>query len=315
MQINKKILWLKQLCGICLLCLVFACTEAEVSFCPEPAPETHGYVVIRPENSGSVDVTYKYHFYRVDTVLPYLTANCDGTGTFSGRLPAGTYRMIGTNVDAYGVSFRGMDNHETATVYATNVDYRPLSRGLIPANRMDQVYSSVVRELIVTAGDTIRHEPSPVYMTKSIELFISLDSGLRPRVSGLRGTLRGLYPSVHLYHQCPTDEAIASGPDMVMDFTATADFNMWVVSANLFGICDPQYGEAYRNIMTITLELDNGDADVEVDLTDQLSDIIAGNDGNTPIEVPLEIELKWDGIKITGTVKPWKEGGNGESPV
>ena len=309
------------LTGIALL-LIVSCTQADIHY--RQQVERHGYVIIRPDNSVHTLGANLYHFYHTDGVTPCFTENCDGKGNFEGELPAGTYHVLATNTNAVGVKFRGMDNYETAMVTLEDINSRPMSRlALVPSIEdwrmrgiVDPVFSTVLSNLTVVADESAEYIPSPVCLTKTVSIAFHLDDALRERASALSGLLRGVYPSVNLYTQCPSESSVATAPETFLHFKAQKQEDLdWTAQLHLFGLCDPQHGDAYTNTMDITLQTRNGDLRTTVDLTEILSNIIDQNEGTIPIEIPLEIELIIDGMELKGTVKPWKEGGTGETPV
>ena len=300
---------------ICQLSIL-SCTQADIQY----RDLKRGLVIIRPDiPAEGTSFTHMYHFYPADGSAP-ITAPCDGQGNFSGLLPAGTYQVIGANTNASGAEFRGMDSYETGTAHATCLKgltrrLPPTLSGVVDAPSLYQIERTVLTNLVVAGNDTIERDPVPAYLTHNVKFTFYLDEHLTPLVSHIAGTLRGVYPSVNLYYQRTLDDAIALSPDISLDFTPHEEPDHWAASLSLFGICDPKYGEAYRNILSIILTLPDEEAHIRIDLTNELSKIIVENDGHIPIEIPLEFELNWTGIEVVGIVKPWKDGGEGQEPV
>lgn len=302
---------------LCLCASVFSltsCTKADIHYLAEsPA---NGYVVIEPAYKDLLPA-HTYYFYRSDTVLPHIELNCDGQGNFRGALPAGSYRVIATNPLAEGVEFSNMDSHATALVKASGLNGILSTRSELPYSGIDRVFSTVLEELIVIGGDTVRRIPVPVLLTRAVSLTFTLKGRLPDYLIGITGSFQGIYPSVHLFNQNTSSDEISKSPHLSMSFTAhaSADPTIWQARLHLFGVCNPRYGEAYENILSLTLDLGGEQQHISVNISNVLSDLIAENDNELPLELPLEIELEWDGIEVTATVKPWQSGGTGEGEM
>ena len=304
-----------------LLCLLLtACTKADIHYPVQP--DTDGLVQIYPDQSKFTLSAQVYHFYNADGTTAHITHSCDGRGNFEGRLPIGTYYVLATNSTAAGTDFRGMENHETAVVYDTTLE------GYIPATRSggnealgcDSVYSITTRTIEVLGGDTIRREPTPESLTKSVSLIFTITGNLRDGVSDISGRLYGIYPSVHLYYctlpEADTDKSIQTY--ISFSTTATEEGKPYIrrtVRFNIFGLCHPENGEVYRNLMPLTVTLDGVEYDFEIDLTENLSRILDYYQGVIPLEIPLDIELTMDDIYVKGEVKSWVPRTGGTFPI
>jgi len=273
---------------------------------------------------------------------------CDGQGNFSGSLPVGSYHVLAVNRDVVGGEYQAMERYETARVsLTTNISEGVMSRsdtlrhcerseaiqlthleldyfGVSARNDVTRltygvpslglVYSTVLQNITIEPGGSVTHTPAPVLLTRTLTFRFDVASSLMNRLTGLQGSVQGVYPSVHLFSQATADEEIARGPDLRTSFEATSDGTQWQAVVTTFGLRDPQHGEAYENTLSLTLTLGSETTTVEVDLTEPLSVIMDKYEGNLPIAIPLEmnIVLEWDGVEVEAKVRSWKDGGNTE---
>jgi len=325
----------KTLCLCISVIILSGCTKADMMY--PTAEAVQGYIVIHPDQSEHTLPALEYYFYNVDTQIEYFTRVCDGIGNFEGTLPVGKYRIIAVNTNASGVTFSDMHSHEQATVYTGN---QSATRGVISnisdwnysdeempmtvidrgyrSQQFDKVYSAVMSDLTVSDVDTLHYEPVPALLTREITLTFTLDEKLSSWVSGLSGSLYGVYPSVHLFSGVTSDNEIRKSPETCISYSATANTpQTWTATMQVFGLYNPEHGEAYSNIMPITLNMNGTAVPTSIDLTGGLSDILSSFEGNIPVEIPLEfeVEMQWNGIEVISTVRPWKNGGTGEGEV
>lgn len=300
----RNIICLLAVTGICF----WACTKANIDY-REPTK-----IQIYPEQSEYVLPTLAYYFYNTDGQTPYIVKESDANGNFEGTLPAGTYRVIGTNTQAKDVVFTGMDSYETAVVRANREGSNRLtsrSDGYTMLLQPALVYSTVIGELVVTENQTIRKEPVPVLLTKQLNLVFTMQNGLDAEVLSMTGVLPGIYPAVYLY-TCQETE-IERSPDMAVSFETVGDGGERKAQISLFGLCNPEGGQAYNNTLALELTMTDGSVeDMAVDLTDVLSDIIQQNQGTIPVEVSLEVGIEKVGMKLNAVVAAWRQGGSGE---
>jgi len=300
--------------------LLTACTKADIHYPLQSA--TDGYVIIEPDQRTLSIPAQSYHFYNMDGATPPEVLVCDGQGNFRGKLLVGTYLVLASNTGAGYTDFRGMDSYETAVVYDTSLNgYTLPSRSISEAVMgCDSVYSIRVEVLDVTAGDTVWHTPVPECLTKSVTLTFTITGNIRNQITSLTGTLYGIYPSAHLYYCSTPDEDIAQSPGVHINFTTTAadDDKPYIRKTcrfNLFGLCNPNGGDTYTNLMPLTVTVNNTEYDFEIDLTDNLTEILKHYNGVIPLEIPLNIELNLNDMQITAEVKSWDNSGDSEVPV
>jgi len=302
MQIDR--IHIKSFIHIAFICLLSSCAEAILLL----RDDAEGYAFIYPEGHTYQLPALVYHFYNTDTQKEYFVRNCDGSGNFSGSLPAGNYYVIATNTTASNVTFNDMYNHELATVTVTSAASRISNQLAMPGN----VHSVAFDNLTISHQDTVQRFAVPVLLTKELTLIFTLKGSLLDDVSGLSGQLDGIYPSAGLYNCRPTDTDLV--PDGTISFQATPGTDKrWTDTFHLFGICNPKYGSVYRNKLGIRLDLHTGTSlDTHIDLTDILSEVMEQNLGVIPLRLPLLIELSRTVIGLTAEVTLWEESGNSE---
>ena len=287
-----------------LLVILSTCTKADIDYRPEP----QSLLLIHPDVSIHTLPAMQYHFYNADEQTDCLILSCDGKGNFSGTIPPGDYRVIAVNTDANGVQFTGMDNCEAATVSnssLTRSSYTMLSQP-------DKVYSIPLDWFTISGTDTVYHYPTPVLLTKKVWIKITLTGTLQEDVIGIEGILPGVYSEVNLYSCKPTETGMASSPNQAVKFEFREQEDNWLTDVNLFGLCNPDHGLVYENNMDLFLTMsDQFVSEVEVELTEQLSEIIEKSQGVIPIELSLHIKIDRVRTKLIATVVAWRAGGSG----
>lgn len=306
--------------------LLAACTRAEIYY-PDngiPTPATEGYIRIYPDPSKHALPALQYHFYNTNTDVEYTVLPCDGLGNFEGMLPVGTYRVIATNTTATNVVFSDMHSYETATVTANRMETRggtlphrmETRSGTLPLAQPGTVYSTVLQNLVVSPADTVRYDPAPALLTRKVTLTFTLMGALADITERLEGKLQGVYPSINLYNCSHTPESVSQSYNMAINFETSEinDNHQCQVEINLFGLADPEYGDAYNNVLTIALTTAGGEViEVDLDLTDNLSEIIELNGGDIPLDLSLPIEIRQTDVGLGAILTGWID--NGETEV
>jgi hypothetical protein len=173
------------------------------------------------------------------------------------------------------------------------------------------IYSVVVEELIVRP-DVRTYRPTPVLLTKQLELIFVLSGGLETEVKTIAGVLPGVYLSVYLATGLPTPETLIQSPNTAVRFDAVGEGNERRAQISLLGLRDPRYREVYTNNLEFALSMnDDSEEAVTVDLTNELSDILSLYQGVLPQETSVVIRLERipvDGTEggITGSLIGWK---------
>ena len=293
----------------CQLSTLTGCTRADLTYPVQPV----GRVQIYPDISTYTLPAVQYHFYDMSGEQEPIIQDCDGYGNFDGVLPIGNYRVIATNVAASRVTFVSMDSHETAIVRLPSLPSPVTGRRMTRAEytllpQPGNVYSTVLDELTVSGTATVRKEPTPVLLTKQLNLIFSLEENFADEVTDMTGVLPGIYPAVHLYTHQGVD--IETSPDMATPFETTADGSDRKVRIYHFGLVDPQHGDHYTSILELQLTMTNGStATISLDLTETLSDMIDQNNGTLPMNVSIPIELTKTEIGFTADIGSWIEEG------
>lgn len=291
-----------------LVITLMACTKADIDYRQEP----QGLLLIYPDGSEHKLPTMQYHFYSDDEAVECLVLSCDGSGNFKGGIPVGNYRVIAANTQANGVQFTGMDDHRTAVVRNSE----PTRSGYKLLSQPENIYSVPIDWFAFSGTDTVSHTPTPVLLTKTVWINITLKGNLQDDVVGVEGLLPGVYPSVNLYSCEPTEEGIASSPEHAVKFQSQLQDENWLTSIHLFGLCNPEYGQTYENNLHLSLSMsDQSVLETEVELTDQLSDIIKESQGVIPLELSLHLQIEKVRTKLVATVLPWREGGSGDGDL
>jgi hypothetical protein len=184
MSINKKLLFLLYLIGICV-----SCTKEDVT------PREEGYVTIVPlweEEDYYMGIRFspigktKYYLYNIDNISasPIIITDSEGKG-FTKKLPVGVYRLIGYNTNASNnITF---DDSKPSTVVAKifSDDFNPLN-----------LYTVSCDSIIIEDNRTIIKEIIPVEIkAKTIRLNFNF-SKLSPH--SLRGKIEGISTSINL---------------------------------------------------------------------------------------------------------------------
>jgi hypothetical protein len=286
----------------------------------ELRPETN-LVRIRPDQSVYALPALQYHFYNAETRQTAFNRPDDGQGNFEGSLPKGDYHVIAVNTDAAAggsVTFNRMDSYETANVSVDSSqltvesdDGESHSQLSTVNSLLSTVYSVVVED--VTASGSQLYQPAPVLLTKQLELKFVLRDDLGGRVAELTGLLTGVYPSVLLHSGLPTQESIDQSPQTAIRFEASGEGDQRQAQLGLFGIRNPEHGNAYRSILRIALNIPNENPQtLALDMTGIFTDIIQ-NQGAIPPQLTLHIEIRQNAIGIGGMVTGW--GNEGETVV
>ena len=285
---------------------VSSCVKSDLLDC------SLAYIVIAPTDHSYNLPGLRYHFYSQDYRIANSVLPCDGTGTFRGRLMTGDYWVIASNIDAHNSIFTDMDAYETATVHVRQIKTRSDDYYLAYPG---EIYAISLQKLAIGGRDTIYLSPKPELLTKTLSLKFKIGSNIEQQTIGLTGTLQGVYPSLNLFTRQPTEHCLSLSPNMITRFTSIGSADEWQAEISLLGICDPEYGTRYRNIMHFTLNTTGGDMPVAVELTNVLSDIIKKNGGTIPLEIPIEITVQYDGILLEAEARPWVDSGSGEGVI
>lgn len=276
---------------VTLLAGLVSCTKGTLD-----SPPDEGSAVIEVNwNGNGAPPTSGFHFYfypqNGGDVLEF---DASATG-FEGKLPAGTYRVIACSTDARNVVYQGMESYSTASVRAqTDASSRATTYYTQPSG----VYTLNLGQLVVSLNQTTQRVVIPDTLSKSINLEFSLQGA--ESIVDLKGLMRGVQPSVLISTKEP------SGDAGITNFSADVSGNQGQAQISVLGILDPQGSLPYRNLMDLTMTLsDSSVRTTQIDLTELLSEALNTNEGNVPLEIPVEIELKVIDNELVANVKPW----------
>lgn len=269
---------------------------------------------IRPAGHDYQLPALTYHFYNTDTEKEHIVRSSDALGNFDGELPVGTYRVIATNTGAANVGFEDMHNHELARV-VTKSTTRDASGTYLTQPGM--VYSIPMPSVSVSDKSAAAYEPEPVELTRRLTMDLVLEGSLIQEVTGISGEMCGVVDAVNLFTCQPAKDETDRDTNMrvIGEGTSIAD-GAWQIGMDVFGIYDPENGEAYESKLIVSLDLlDDTTVQVEVELTDILSDVVEWSQGEIPTDIPLEISFERTDAGVTAKVSEWDDAGKGEGEL
>ena len=286
-----------------------------------PGPEPPGPVATEGSvslslASGDQPGALAYYFYGSNGKLSSGPLSCDGQGNFKNdKFSVGTYRVLAVSASPSGVELRGMDTHSAASA-CLSASPTNRSANLTLVSQPGVVYSAVVKdEVKVDADVPASHVPALTLLTRSLSLPFSLENGLGSDVVSIDGILQGVCPSVNLSTGVPVS-LVADCINTAVAFAATGTGNQRSATISLFGICNPQGGDAYTNTLKLTLTFANGATEeLEVDLTDALTEAIDANQGVLPGDVEFPVVFSRTPIGLTVLVGDWSVGGESEKEL
>jgi hypothetical protein len=300
----RKNPWLRFVSSLLLLAVLLlgqgSCAERPLDVRP-----TEGHVVIHASWNSATPPTsgLRFYFYPQGGDSTALSYDAAATG-FEGDLPAGEYRVIACSTDARNAAYQDMESYSSASVTATgDAQSRSLSYYAQPSG----VYVLNLSDLTVPLQDAVETSSVPDTLSRSMNLSFLLLGG--ESLASLSGLIRGIQPSVFIATgQSWGETGAASFTTVVSGNEATAEIGM-------LGILDPLGSVPYRNLMDLTLTLNDGTVQTtQVDLTQFLSDVLNANGGSVPVELSVEVELRLIDAQLVASVKPWNDG-SGEGNV
>lgn len=227
------------------------------------------------------------------------------------KLPTGRYHVVAYSRDAVQVGYRGLELHDSAEVYAHEVQIGKASFGGYHILQPHSVYAASscleIGELLVERGATIHREAVPKALTKQIKFRFIIKNA--DDIVSLSGRLNGIVPSISLTTGKSNFSNIAT-----ISFTGiAAEENIYTIDIEVFDLLASRQMESDSNTMDITLEADGEMYDFNVDLTGTLKEIAGQNGGVIPIEVPVEVEITIQEINggVTAIVTQWDDDGTG----
>ena len=290
-----------------------------------------------PSGEGYAEITLDWGGYAASPVPPH-TSRCllyDAAGAlvrevtgvggrFRESLPAGRYRLVVHNEDARQVGFCGTERYETAEVMAQEItSSRHSDDGTPCILEPEQVYATGVcreaAELVVTAGETVRATAVPATLTREVRFsfIIRSENGVQSLTGLLNGVSRGIYLATGR-RDVSSSCSVAFTAEPAKDGREGDDGSGTESYTTEIGVFDLLAAEEGSPEGTSTLDVTLTDTRGEpytgrFDITATLKEIIAGNGGVIPVEIPIEVDIKLEPIGgMTADVKPWDGSGTGE---
>lgn len=287
-----------------VLVVVCSCTKADIHYRESMDCMLH----VLPDQSIHTLPAMDYRFYSNAGNNPMLTP-CDGTGDYHGRLATGQYEALAINPDADHVYLSGMNKLQTATAGVHAITSPAGARTLTHEfHAPGMLYSVRTGTFQATAGTTLTLYPTPSLLTRRMVIHFLLDDDLMASVAGIDGILRGVYPEVSLATGQPQAGSVTDMAQSGMTFTTAATNTGYETTLALFGIANPQQGNAYDNLLTATLKMEDDERKtMEIDLNTVLTNVIVDHQGIVPPLFHLYIELKLTAIGVIATVVPWDD--------
>lgn len=299
--------------GVAMLSLA-GCVKRELEIRPDD-----GYVEIALDwTQAQSSRSARYLFYNESGALVKEVSGV--SDCFKGTLPVGTYRVVVHNTDASQVDWRGCEKYESAEVFAKETNY---SEGHHPAEGVSCILEP--REVFATGGcnesetvevlqgGTTRLSVTPAELTKCVLVRFTVEVNGEGSVRSLRGVLGGVSPGFFPGKGCHN-----ASSSCAMEFTAApgtkAASSIYNTELKIFGLLTTAQSPAGTNTMYVTLDLDNGSQMTGTfDITPALQEILASNGGVLPVDIPLDVTLRLQGVDLSATVQPWKNGtGSGD---
>lgn len=325
------------------------CVRRELEELPvgPPLPEGEGYAEITLDWSAVPRFrTARYLFYDESGAL--IREATGVSGAYKGTFPAGRYRLVVHNEDAEQVYYCGLDRYEQAQVMAQEAgdvaEYTGTASGAHQGSARQgsamrqasetrqasdiscilepgRVYSTGVcresAELVVRAGEIVRATAAPAARTRQVHFnfVVTSENGVRSLTGTLNGVYRGIYLCSGKYDDSSScSVAFSAAPSGETDVSSASAIG-YAAQIGVFSLFAAEEksppGASILNIMLT----DTGGAEYTgtFDITATLKEIIAGNDGVIPIEIPIEVDIRLEPVGgMTANVKPWDEGGTGE---
>lgn len=319
----------------CLLAFFFAaafavalqgCVRRELEELPvgPPLPEGEGYAEITLDWSAVPRFrTARYLFYDESGAL--IREATGVSGAYKGTFPAGRYRLVVHNEDAEQVYYCGLDRYEQAQVMAQEAgdvaEYTGTASDISCILEPGRVYSTGVcresAELVVRAGEIVRATAAPAARTRQVHFnfVVTSENGVRSLTGTLNGVYRGIYLCSGKYDDSSScSVAFSAAPSGETDVSSASAIG-YAAQIGVFSLfAAEEKSPPGASILNIMLTDTNGaEYTGTFDITATLKEIIAGNDGVIPIEIPIEVDIRLEPVGgMTANVKPWDEGGTGE---
>ena len=286
-------------------------TELDIPVVDPVSPETHSQVTITP--TSAMPTGTKYYFYPADgsTMLQH---NAASDGSFSGKLPFGTYRMLAFDANTEGVEFSNLEAYATASAGLKEI---PALSGasLTVFEQVGDVHILAIDEVVVTEGEAAVYTPTPALLTHTLTLNLDL-SDITDAVSSVSGTLNGVYPELLMSTQEPSAGAVTASPISAVSFTHTGSIanGIYPVVLRTLGIQDLSVvNGTHTNRLQLMINTSGGNFTREIDVTPLIT-AATDADGWLPSGTELDVYVEPDPTApgTGGDIEGWEPGNPGD---
>lgn len=290
-----------------LLLLLTVCLAACTKITIEERP-TEGDVNLSMDWTEQVaPAGMRFYFYPMSTATRAeenapLVREVSASG-FVGTLPVGSYRVLAVNTDASGLELIDTNRFETATGVMKSLG--------APCGSL---YTWKMDSLLVRYDTGVKETGAASSLTRMLSFRFSLEgAGLR----SLTGAVCGFYPSVLLATGAPSAASAAAAPTTEAAFNVALNGDKGYAELHTLGVLPPRNGVAYQHLLRLTATTLGGkEQELNVDLSNTITDILSENGGSLPVDVPVEVLLEvaaGNQVELTARVTGWQPAtGKGE---
>lgn len=307
--------------GLWAMLLAAGCTKKDLD-----SRADEGYVEIVLDWGSERPAGKRFDFYPVDGGEPLTFAsdapecNVPGCEGFKGSLPSGDYRMIvATCEEGQCVEFRNSHSYESAAFFVSRVTESRANEVKGYSNRIEHVgrlmftrqFDDSETVLKVPYQQKVKRTATPKSYVKHVKLNFRIENP--ETITKCRGVFVGVAESVN----CCTGvcSATTASIDFEADRTRAEGSNIgFAAEFSVLDLINP--GDKTSGVHTVYLTLTREDGtkmETTIDVTTAVQDLIDGNEGTIPLDIPLELELKILGDILQAEVVEWTEGtGSGD---
>jgi len=284
--------------------------ELDVPVVDPVAPGTHSELTITP--TLAMPASTVYYFYPADggTVLTY---NAASNGSFNGKLPFGTYSALAFDASAEEVEFSGLEAYATASVGLKEVPALS-DASLTVMGQAGNVHVLSIDEVVVTEGEDAVYTPTPVLLTHTLTVNLEL-SNVIPAITGISGTLSGVYPELLISMREPSAAAVTASAANAVSFARTGSEanGIYPVHLRILGIQDlSALSGAHANRLQLTVVTADGNLTRNIDITALIS-AATDAEGKLPSGKELNVYVAPDPTSpgTGGEIGGWEPGNPG----
>lgn len=321
----KKIFTITNLSLLLLCALTFAgCVKRSLEVNPRLVNGTLEIVVNWPEGVAPAGARLMVYDQSGEYVTEQEIAGAQNM--FRCDLSEGQYQVIVHNTDGQNVYFQNTDRHTTSTICAyPDGTPAPGSQLVQPTNiygigRHDQGQIATVK-----GSQTARYTVVAERLTRQVSFYFKI-TGLET-IEQVKGRLIGVSPGILIgsgttlpvscFQAYIASPSVVRTPRLRSSATKVEAEPVWYETKMEFFDLMAQKNPSQQGStqLFVAVSDDKGRTfQITADITATVQDIIVGNDGVLPIEIPLEVDLKInaDINNVTVTVEQWDESGSGE---